>query len=374
MKQLKLIMLFCIGASFIASESIGQANPYINVLPSNSGIVSVGATIDIEVTIGNLGPVSTIAQAKLRPIIQVPASVTFLSNAQQTGLPAGWSILSNTGSQLRLCNTTDAIAKNTNRTIILKVQGVTVTAAQSFVGNINFGNGTTCSAGTTVAGDLINDNTASSTIQVVAPASSNLNLTAFIQGYDNGAGGMVAARYDNLVAAGSATPGNATDVDSVTVELHDAVTPATVSYTTTGMLQTNGTLAVTFPGATIGNSYYIALKHQNSVQLWSAAAVAITSTTAYNFSTALTQAYTDGSTDPMVLLPTGIYGMYSGDINQDEYIDGSDYSIYEVDVDNSTNLGLFSLASDLNGDTYVDGSDFPLFDINSSNSLYSQHP
>jgi hypothetical protein len=66
--------------------------------------------------------------------------------------------------------------------------------------------------------------------------------------------------------------------------------------------------------------------------------------------------------------------MYSGDINQDEYIDGSDYSIYEVDVDNSTNLGLFSLASDLNGDTYVDGSDFPLFDINSSNSLYSQHP
>ena len=374
MKQLKLIMLFCIGASFIASESIGQANPYINVLPSNSGIVSVGATIDIEVTIGNLGPVSTIAQAKLRPIIQVPASVTFLSNAQQTGLPAGWSILSNTGSQIRLCNSSDPIAKNTNRTIILKVQGVAVTAAQTFVGNINFGNGTTCSAGTTVAGDLINDNTATSTIQVVAPASSTLNVTAFIQGYDNGAGGMAAARYDNLVAAGSATPGNATDVDSVTVELHDATTPATVSYTNTGMLQTNGTLAVTFPGATIGNSYYIVLKHQNSVQLWSAAAVAITSSTTYNFSTALTQAYTDGSTDPMVLLATGIYGMYSGDINQDEYIDGSDYSIYEVDVDNSTNLGLFSLASDLNGDTYVDGSDFPLFDINSSNSLYSQHP
>ena len=185
---------------------------------------------------------------------------------------------------------------------------------------------------------------------------------------------MAAARYDNLVAAGSATPGNATDVDSVTVELHDATTPATVSYTNTGMLQTNGTLAVTFPGATIGNSYYIVLKHQNSVQLWSAAAVAITSSTTYNFSTALTQAYTDGSTDPMVLLAPGVYGMYSGDINQDEYIDGSDYSVYEIDVDNSTNLGLFSLPSDLNGDTYVDGSDFPLFDINSTNSLYSQHP
>jgi hypothetical protein len=66
-------MLFCIGASFIASKSSGQANPFINVLPSNSGIVSVGATIDIVVTIGNAGPVSAVAQAKLRPLIQVPS-------------------------------------------------------------------------------------------------------------------------------------------------------------------------------------------------------------------------------------------------------------------------------------------------------------
>jgi hypothetical protein len=75
---------------------------------------------------------------------------------------------------------------------------------------------------------------------------------------------MVAARYDNLVVAGSATPGSATDVDSVIVELHDAVTPSTVSYTATGMLQTDGNLSVTFPGAAVGNSYYIALKHQNA--------------------------------------------------------------------------------------------------------------
>jgi len=373
MKQLKLIMLFCIGATFIASKSNGQANPFINVLPSNSGIVAVGDTINIVVTVGNTGPVSTIAQAKLRPIIQIPTSVTFLSNSQQTGIPTGWSILTNTGTQIRLCNSTDPIAKNTSRTITLKAIGVTIASAQTFAGNINFGNGTTCAAGTSVAGDLTTDNSALSTIQVIAQPTSNVNVTAFIQGYWNGTA-MVAARYDNLMSAGSTTPGNATDVDSVTVELHNASTPSTVSYTKKGMLQTNGSLSVSFPGAAVGNSYYIVLKHQNALQLWSANAITISSTTAYNFSTSLSQAYTDGSTDPMALLAAGVYGMFSGDINQDEYIDGSDYSVYELDVDNSTNLGLFNLASDLNGDTYVDGSDYPLFDINSANSLYSQHP
>ncbi len=161
-------MLFCIGMAFITPVSFGQANPFINVLPSNSGIVAVGGTIDIEVTIGNTGPVSAIPQAKLRPIIDVPPSVTFLSNAQQTGIPAGWTILSNTGSQLRICNSTDPIPVNTSRTIILKVQGVTVSPPQTFSGNINFGNGTTCAAGPTVSGDNIIDNSALSTIEVVS--------------------------------------------------------------------------------------------------------------------------------------------------------------------------------------------------------------
>lgn len=185
MKQLKLIMLFCIGTLFIASKSFGQANPFINVLPSNSGIVSVGATIDIEVTIGNAGPVSDVPQAKLRPIIQVPNSVTFLPNAQQTGLPAGWTILSNSGSQLRVCNSTDPIQVNTTRTIILKVQGVTVTPPQTFAGNINFGNGTTCAAGTSVAGDQINDNSATSTIEVIAGFPLPLILNNFSVKSDN---------------------------------------------------------------------------------------------------------------------------------------------------------------------------------------------
>jgi hypothetical protein len=116
------------------------------------------------------------------------------------------------------------------------------------------------------------------------------------------------------------------------------------------------------------------LKHQSSLQLWSASPVTIASTTSYDFSSALTQAFTDGSADPMVMLATGVYGMYSGDLNQDGFIDVSDYPTFEVDADNSAYNGLYNLASDLNGDSFVDISDYPVYDVNSSLGLYSQHP
>lgn len=176
MKILKqLLILFSI-ICFAKFYTFGQANPFINVLPSNSGIVTTGGTIDIIVTIGNTGPVSAVPKAKLRPIIQVPSFVQFLPNAQQTGLPTGWTILSNTGTQLRVCNSTDSIPINTSRTITLKVQGISASSPQTFSGNINFGNGTTCAAGPSVNGDLITDNSALSTIEVVP--GCNLGITA----------------------------------------------------------------------------------------------------------------------------------------------------------------------------------------------------
>jgi hypothetical protein len=178
-------ILFTLATTFITLHVFGQANPFINVLPSNSGIVPVGSTIDIVVTIGNTGPSSTIPQAKLRPIIQVPSSVQFLGTPQQTGLPVGWTILTNTGTQIRICNSTDPIPVNSSRIIILKVQGVTVAPPQSFSGNINFGNGTTCASGPSVAGDLTTDNSATSTVQVVAGVPLPLSLNNFTVKSDN---------------------------------------------------------------------------------------------------------------------------------------------------------------------------------------------
>jgi len=370
MKQLKLIMLFSIGVLFIASRSFGQANPFINVLPSNSGIVSVGATIDIEVTIGNTGPVSPVPQAKLRPIIQVPPSVTFLPTAQQTGLPVGWTILSNTGSQLRVCNSTDPISINTTRTITLKVQGVTVTGPQTFSGNINFGNGTTCAAGPTVTGDVTTDNSALSTIEV----KPKLNLTAYIQGYygsANAAVGEMAPVLNNAEMAGEPTivGSTLTQCDTITVQLRDDTTYA-VAYTFKGILNTNGTMSCTFPGAALGNSYYIALQHRNALETWSASPVLISPTSTYNFSTSASQAYNDNQIE----VATGKFAIYSGDIervNGPGVLDFDDSNIWESDYNN---FGAMYISTDLNGDGTIDFLDINIWESNYNNFISVQKP
>ncbi len=177
MKLLKLIILL-LASNYIVSTTFAQSNPNIAVQPSNAGIVFVGATIDIIVTVANTGTAS-IAISKLRPIITVPPSVNFLDNSFQTpGLPAGWSILTNSPTQLRICNSSDVIPGGESRTIVLKIQGMVVASAQTFTGQINFGNGTTCAAGASVSGNNTADDFATSTVEVVSPCGLIVSATA----------------------------------------------------------------------------------------------------------------------------------------------------------------------------------------------------
>ncbi|MBK6537423.1 MAG: hypothetical protein IPH77_04685 [Ignavibacteria bacterium] len=55
--------------------------------------------------------------------------------------------------------------------------------------------------------------------------------------------------------------------------------------------------------------------------------------------------------------------MFSGDVNQDGIIDGSDISIVENDLSNSVNG---HVATDLNGDDFVDADDLSLVDNNTT--------
>lgn len=207
-----------------------------------------------------------------------------------------------------------------------------------------------------------------------AACQAVVNVNAFVQGYyvpNSVPSSMVAASFDNLTNEGSSNPGSSSDVTPITLELWPDGNGQ--SHTTTGMLNTVGNVSFVFPATIIGNSYWLVVKTPNSLKTFSANPVLISGTTFYSFSNALSQAATDGSAPALKFLAANLYGMYSGDINQDEYIDGTDYALFEADVFNSGN-GAFSLPSDLNGDTYVDGSDYPLLDQNSSTGLYVQYP
>jgi hypothetical protein len=67
----------------------------------------------------------------------------------------------------------------------------------------------------------------------------------------------------------------------------------------------------------------------------------------------------------------GVFGMYSGDINQDGAVDFNDYP--ELDI-GSINGDLGYFPTDLNGDGAVDFNDYPFIDVNSINGIFSMRP
>jgi hypothetical protein len=176
MKRLKLFMLVLAGA-VVATNANAQANASINVLTQNSGNVFLGSTVNIQVTVGNTGPVSSIGVYKVRVQISVPSAiVNILPNAEQFGLPSGWTINSNSGSVINLSNGTDVIPVGVQRTILIAIRGNVIGGPSTVSGQLNFSNGNAPgTAPGTLAGDITADNTSQSSVTVVNPIPVTLS-------------------------------------------------------------------------------------------------------------------------------------------------------------------------------------------------------
>jgi hypothetical protein len=211
----------------------------------------------------------------------------------------------------------------------------------------------------------------------ITPLSANLSLQLLLDGYYvNGSNPSImrAARYTNLVESGSANPGDITDVDIITVELRSTANLNVVAYSVSPILQTNGSVQCVFPAGAFGNSYYVVVKHRSSLPLWSANPLTISGSTTLSFSNNMTNAYGDGSIEPMNTLNPVLYGIRLGELNEDGFLDGVDFTAYEIDANSSAYLGLYMLNGDLNGDAYVDASDYAVFDFNARVGSYEQRP
>ena len=68
--------------------------------------------------------------------------------------------------------------------------------------------------------------------------------------------------------------------------------------------------------------------------------------------------------DNQAQVEPGVFALYSGDINQDGFIDIFDYPAFETD---QLNLAMGYLPTDLNGDGFVDIFDYPVFEANQLN-------
>ena len=196
---------------------------------------------------------------------------------------------------------------------------------------------------------------------------ATLELQLILQGFYSGSNTMRANKFDLGLSA------DPTEADDITVSLWSVASllNEVPDYSLSTVLHTNGMATIEFPAEVNGNSWYIAVKHRNHIETWSKFPVLFSSTTSYNFSNELSQAFDDGVNAPMALMAEGEYAFYGGDINQDGGIDASDLG----QTFNEANTFEFGyIATDVTGDGGPDASDLALIYNNSQLFLFYARP
>ncbi|GAP42401.1 protein containing PKD repeat [Lentimicrobium saccharophilum] len=189
---------------------------------------------------------------------------------------------------------------------------------------------------------------------IIIPAlNKTLNLTVFLESLYNGSGTMRKARN----AGGDQYPGNT--ADQITVELHNSLNYSDIVYTEPFVsLSTTGEAVVEIP-ANLNGSYYITIKHRNSL--------ATTSKLPVSFGTDIIDYSFDGPTQAygnnMLLMTDGHCAIFGGDVNQDGSVDTADMTPVDNDA---SDFATGYLVTDVNGDGTVDTGDMTIIDNNAA--------
>lgn len=151
---------------------------------------------------------------------------------------------------------------------------------------------------------------------LLCPTSVPLTVRLFIEGYYLGASTMVPVLFNNGLST------NPFDCDSVIVELHDPISPASILYSELTILNVNGYASISAPISLVGSSVYIVVKHRNSIETWSKLPVMFSSSGAlFDFTTALiTVSDIDGNIYPTVQI--GSQRWMSSNLKTSRYANG----------------------------------------------------
>ena len=192
------------------------------------------------------------------------------------------------------------------------------------------------------------------TVSKESPPFKTLNLVAYLEGLYAGSSTMNAVKDENGLHFGSGI------ADKITIELHDGSNYSNLIYMVPNVSLSTAGFATTLVPAVYNGSYYITLKHRNSISTVTSSPVSFGPVSiSYNFSDNVNKAYGNN----LLLMTDGKYAIYAGDANQDDIVDGGDMSA----VDNqSAGFASGYLPEDVNGDGLVDGSDLSIVDNNAS--------
>jgi len=193
------------------------------------------------------------------------------------------------------------------------------------------------------------------------PAETTLTLEVFLEGLYNGSNTMRQASDEN-------GPHFSTGIaDQIVIELHDASGYGNIIYSSPPVnLGTNGQAVITVPGSFSG-SYYITIRHRNSLATTTAAPVSFS-----NSSVALSLDHPSKAFGGnLLMMIDGRYVIYGGDVNQDGSVDTADMT--PVDNDASAFVTGY-LATDVNGDGTMDTGDMTIIDNNAAAFVSSITP
>lgn len=147
--------------------------------------------------------------------------------------------------------------------------------------------------------------------------------------------------------------------DTLTVEIRSSVAPYPVIES---HIVTNDGSGFASMDVGIANNtdYYIVVNHRNTIRTWSQLVQWTSQKLVYDFTFAQVMAFGNNLT-----LKSGKWCIYTGDINKDGVVDGSDGALIDNDAANFVS-GPYEI-TDLNWDTVVDGGDAVYVDNNGAN-------
>ncbi|MBI2417730.1 MAG: hypothetical protein HYV28_07470 [Ignavibacteriales bacterium] len=179
--------------------------------------------------------------------------------------------------------------------------------------------------------------------------SDELRLTALLEGFYN-------------------IQRNAMISDSIMVSLKSmsAMGFSTVD-SSKGILDSTGFGIFHFPRANQSIKYFLTIKHRNSIETWSDSIFNFAGgKLSFNFSDSISRAYGGN------LKQVGSrFCIYTGDVNQDGFVDFTDLTMIDNDA---YNFSTGYLQTDLTGDNFIDFTDLSLCDNNAYNFVGVRKP
>ncbi len=153
--------------------------------------------------------------------------------------------------------------------------------------------------------------------------------------------------------------------DSIKVYLRNADSPYAIADSSKAYLNNSGKAVLLFRHTLNGVSYYLEVKHRNSIETWSSVPITfINSGADFDFSGSSSQAF--GNNELQLSSTLSKFGFFSGDVDQDGIIDLSDIILIYNDA---VNFASGYVRTDINGDYNTDLTDILVAYNNSINFI-----